>query len=248
MTPHINAKLGDFASVVLMPGDPLRAKFIAEEYLNDVKEITNIRNMLGYTGYYKNCRVSVMAHGMGMASCSIYATELYRYFGVDTIIRLGSAGGYSETIQLGDIIVGQAAFCDSNINRIRFDNTDIPLFSNFQLLRLVDDVARKKGINIHVGTIFSTDLYYFPERYNSFYDKIESYGVVGAEMEAAGLYGAAIEAGKKAIALCTISEHSKKGQSLSASERVNSFTHMITLALETALFIESQVPDNNFVG
>ncbi len=235
MTPHINANQDDFAKTVLMPGDPIRAKYIAENHLNHVKEVTNTRNMLGFTGEYKGERISIMSHGMGMASCSIYATELYRYFDVETIIRIGSASGYADDIKIGDVIVGQAAFGDSNINRIRFDNLDIPLFSDFELLKLVDNIAHREEIKIHVGSIFSTDLYYFPERYESFYSKIERYGVVGAEMEAAGLYGAAIEEGKKAITLCTISEHAKTGESLSADQRVTSFEKMTRLALETAL-------------
>lgn len=232
-TPHIAAQPGEFAETVLMPGDPLRAKFIAENFLENAQCITQVRNMFGYTGTYKGKRVSVMGSGMGVPSISIYATELYKDYGVEKIIRIGSCGAVRDDIKIRDIIVGMAASTDSNVNRQRFHNVDFAACADFSLLKSVVDTAEKLGKQVHVGNIFTADLFYTPQP--EMFATMEKYGILAVEMEAAGLYGVAAEYGKKALTVLTVSDHIKTGEQTTAAERETTFKDMMELTLESVL-------------
>jgi len=232
-TPHIEASLGDFAETVLMPGDPLRAKFIAENFLDDDKCITSVRNMLGYTGTYKGKRVSVMGSGMGIPSVSIYATELYKDYGVENIIRIGSCGAVRDDIKIRDIIIGMAASTDSNVNKQRFNNIDFAACADFSLLKKVVDTAETLKHEVHVGNIFSADLFYTPQP--EMFAVMEKYGILAVEMEAAGLYGVAAEYGKKALTVLTVSDHIKTGEQTTSDERETTFKDMMILTLESLI-------------
>ena len=232
-TPHISAGSSDFAKTVLMPGDPLRAKLIAENYLDDVKCVTQVRNMFGYTGTYKGKPVSVMASGMGIPSISIYATELYAEYGVEEIIRIGSCGSVSDGAQLGDIIVGMAASTDSGVNRTRFNNWDFASCADFGLLSNLVKTAENKQQPIQVGPIFTGDLFYMPQP--EVFTMMEKMGILAVDMETAGLYGVAAEQGKKALALFTVSDHIKTGEQTTADERESTFKDMMELTLESIL-------------
>lgn len=232
-TPHIAAQPGEFAETVLMPGDPLRAKFIAENFLENAQCITQVRNMFGYTGTYKGKRVSVMGSGMGVPSISIYATELYKDYGVEKIIRIGSCGAVRDDIKIRDIIVGMAASTDSNVNRQRFHNVDFAACADFSLLKSVVDTADKLGKQVHVGNIFTADLFYTPQP--EMFATMEKYGILAVEMEAAGLYGVAAEYGKKALTVLTVSDHIKTGEQTTAAERETTFKDMMELTLESVL-------------
>jgi purine-nucleoside phosphorylase len=232
-TPHISANPGDFAQTVLMPGDPLRAKFIAENFLTDAKCVTSVRNMFGYTGTYKGEPISVMGSGMGIPSISIYATELYKDYGVENIIRIGSCGAVRDDINIRDIIIGMAASTDSNVNRQRFNQCDFAACADFSLLHKVVNTAEKIGKDIHVGNIFTADLFYTPQP--EMFALMEKHGVLAVEMEAAGLYGVAAEYGKKALAVLTVSDHIKTGEQTTADERENTFKDMMELTLESIL-------------
>ncbi|WP_341503096.1 purine-nucleoside phosphorylase [Gallaecimonas sp. GXIMD4217] len=232
-TPHINAQPGEFADVVLMPGDPLRAQYIAETFLEDVKEITNVRNMLGYTGSYKGRRISVMGHGMGIPSVSIYAKELITEYGVKTLIRVGSCGAISTDVKLRDVIIGMGASTDSKVNRTRFKGHDFAALADFDLVRNAAEAANAKGVPVRVGNIFSADLFYSPE--TDLFDVMEKHGVLGVEMEAAGLYGVAAEFGAKAVCIVTVSDHIRTGEQTTPEERQLTFNDMIEVALESVL-------------
>ncbi|OCG44871.1 purine-nucleoside phosphorylase [Gilliamella sp. Choc5-1] len=232
-TPHINAVDNAFAKTVLMPGDPLRAKFIAETFLENAQEVTNVRSMLGFTGYYKGQKVSVMGHGMGIPSCSIYATELVKFYGVENIIRVGSCGAISPNVNLGDIIIGMGACTDSKVNRLRFKDHDFAAIADFDLTCNAVNAAKKLGVNVKVGNLFSADLFYSVEP--DMFDVMEKYNILGVEMEAAGIYGVAAEYGAKALAICTVSDHIRKNEAMSAQERQLGFKDMITVALESVL-------------
>ncbi len=232
-TPHISAQKNDFAKTVLMPGDPLRAKFIAENFLENVKEVNAVRNMFGYTGTYKGKEVSVMGSGMGVPSISIYATELFKQYDVESIIRIGSCGAVRDDIKVRDIIVGMSASTDSNVNRQRLKGADFAPCADFGLLRNVADTADKMGINIHVGNIFTADLFYTPNP--EMFGLMEKNGILAVEMEAAGLYGVAAECGKKALTVLTVSDHIKTGEETTAEERQTTFKEMMELTLESVL-------------
>ncbi|PHM61861.1 purine-nucleoside phosphorylase [Xenorhabdus ishibashii] len=232
-TPHINAEMGDFADVVLMPGDPLRAKYIAETFLEDARQVNNVRGMLGFTGTYKGRRISVMGHGMGIPSCSIYAKELITEFGVKKIIRIGSCGAVSKDVKIRDVVIGMGACTDSKVNRLRFKDHDFAAIADFDLVRHAVDAAKAKNINTRVGNIFSADLFYTPDP--QMFDVMEKYGILGVEMEAAGIYGVAAEFGAKALAICTVSDHIRTGEQTTAEERQNTFNDMIEIALESIL-------------
>ncbi len=232
-TPHIAAQAGEFAETVLMPGDPLRAKFIAENFLDDAKCITQVRNMFGYTGTYKGKCISVMGSGMGIPSMSIYATELYKDYGVEKIIRIGSCGAVRDDIKIRDIVIGMAASTDSNVNRQRMHNVDFAACADFSLLKSVVDTAEKIGKAVHVGNIFTADLFYTPQP--EMFASIEKYGILAVEMEAAGLYGVAAEYGKKALTVLTVSDHIKTGEQTTAAERETTFKDMMELTLESVL-------------
>jgi purine-nucleoside phosphorylase len=232
-TPHINAVAGAFAETILFPGDPLRAKYIAETFLEDVEQVTDVRNMLGFTGTYKGKRISVMGSGMGIPSCSIYATELIRDYGVKNLIRVGTCGAISTDVKLRDVIIGMGACTDSAVNRLRFKGQDFAAIADFGLLSAVVDSANKKGTKIRVGNIFSADLFYTPDP--QMFDVMEKMGVLGVEMEAAGLYGVAHEFGARALCVVTVSDHIRTGEKTSSDERQTTFNEMIEMTLEAAI-------------
>ena len=232
-TPHINAEPGDFADAVIMPGDPLRAKFIAENYLDEARQVNDVRNMLGFTGRYKGRPLSVLGHGMGIPSCSIYCSELVNSFGVKRLLRAGSCGAVSKKVRLRDIIIAMGACTDSKVNRVRFRGHDFAAIADYELLRTAVAQAERKGLSHHVGNVFSADLFYTPEP--EMFELMEKYRVYGVEMEAAGIYGLAAEFGAKALTICTVSDHIVSGERLSAEERQSGFKEMIELVLETAI-------------
>lgn len=232
-TPHIEAAAGDFAKTVLMPGDPLRAKFIADNFLENVKQVTRVRNMFGYTGTYKGHEVSVMGSGMGVPSISIYATELYKEYGVENIIRIGSCGAVRDDVNVRDIIIGMAASTDSYVNRKRFNDCDFAACADFDLLHNVVHTAKHLGKEVRVGNIFTADLFYTPQP--EMFTTMENLGILAVEMEAAGLYGVAAELGKKALTVLTVSDHIKTGEQTTADERENTFKDMMELTLESVL-------------
>ncbi len=232
-TPHINAQQGDFSDVVLMPGDPLRARFIAETFLSHSKEVTNVRGMLGYTGEFKGRRISIMGHGMGVPSASIYVTELFRFYNVKSIIRVGSCGAISPLVKVRDIVIGMGASTDSKVNRMRFNNHDLAAIADYELLSHAVDAAKAANIPVKVGNIFTADLFYTPDP--TMFDVMEKHGILGVEMEAAGIYGVAAELGKKALAICTVSDHIRTGEALSSELRQTSFNEMIEVALDSVI-------------
>ena len=216
-----------------MPGDPLRARYIAENFFDDPRLVTSVRAMEGYTGTWKGQPISVQGSGMGVPSIQIYATELYNEFGVESIIRIGSCGALQENINLGDVIVAVGAGTDSGVNRMRFNNWDLPAVADFGLLRSVVEAAEAAGQTPHVGTIFTSDFFYDPVEGK--FDLLEKYGVLAVEMEAAGLYGLAAELGKKALTVCTVSDQIKRNEAMSTEERQTSFNDMITMVLDATL-------------
>ncbi|MCL4146548.1 UNVERIFIED_CONTAM: hypothetical protein GTU68_047873, partial [Idotea baltica] len=203
-TPHLSANPGDFAETVLMPGDPLRAKYIADTYLSDVSLVTEVRNMLGFTGMYNGKRISVQGSGMGVPSIQIYATELIKDFGVRNIVRVGSCGAIRDEIDLGDVVIALGAGTDSLVNRRRLEGRDFPAVADYGLLRAVTDEAERKSMPTHVGSVFTSDFFYEPEGPSTF-DLLERYGFLAVEMEAAGLYGVAAEHGAAALTVATVS-------------------------------------------
>ena len=231
-TPHVGAKLGEIANTVLMPGDPLRAKFIAENFLEDVVQFNTVRNMFGYTGTYKGKRISVMGGGMGMPSIGIYSYELFNFYNVENIIRIGTAGSLSEKVHLRDVVIGLGASTNSNYAmQYNLPGTFAPIAS-YELVRDAANVAAEKNINAVVGNILSSDTFYCADKTAN--EKWISMGILAVEMEAAALYMNAAGAGKKALCLLTISDCPLTGESLSAEERQNSFTQMMEIALEIA--------------
>ncbi len=231
-TPHINAKEGDFAKTVLMPGDPLRAKFIAEHYLEDAVLVNNVRSVQGYTGYYKGKRVSVMASGMGQPSIGIYSYELYNFYGVESIIRIGSCGSFDKDLHLRDIIVAMGACTNGNYAaQYALPGTFCPI-ADFSLVKRAVELLEEKGVRYKVGNIFSSDTFYNDSSSGMEWAKM---GVLGVEMEAAALYCNAARAGKKALCICTVSDSFVyPEENASAEERQNSFTAMMEVALEMA--------------
>ena len=231
-TPHITAKLGDFADTVLMPGDPLRAKFIAENFLEDAVLVNNVRGVNGYTGYYKGKRVSVMASGMGQPSIGIYSYELFNFYDVKTVIRIGSCGSFHEDLHVRDIIVAMGACTNGNYAmQYNLPGTYAPI-ADFDLVRRAAELCEKAGVNYKVGNIFSSDMFYDESNSGMEWAKM---GVLGVEMESAALYCNAARAGKKALCICTVSDsfiHPE--ENTIAEERQNSFTKMMEIALELA--------------
>ncbi len=238
-TPHINASPADFAETVLMPGDPLRAKFIAENFLENARQINAVRNMLGFTGLYKGSPISVMGSGMGIPSIGIYSYELYNFFGVENIIRVGTAGGLCERVKIRDIVIGMGACTNSSFVKQFHLPGDFAPIASFELLEPCVRIAKEKNLSFKVGNVLSSDTFYGddealkPElRANALWAKM---GVLAVEMESAALYANAARAGKKALGIFTVSDHLLTGESTSAEERQNSFTDMMQLALETAI-------------
>ncbi|MBR6750662.1 MAG: purine-nucleoside phosphorylase [Clostridia bacterium] len=231
-TPHISAKLGDFAETVLMPGDPLRAKFIAENFLTDAVLVNNVRGINGYTGYYKGKRVSVMASGMGQPSIGIYSYELYNFYGVKNIIRVGSCGSFDKDLHVRDIIIAQGACTNGNYaSQYKLPGTFCPI-ADFGLLRKAVECAEKLGVNYKVGNILSSDTFYDDSNSGMEWAKM---GVLGVEMESAALYCNAARAGKSALCICTVSDSFiYPEENTTAEEREKSFTKMMEIALELA--------------
>ncbi len=238
-TPHINATPADFAKTVLMPGDPLRAKFIAENFLENAELVNNVRGIHGYTGTYKGVPVSVMASGMGMPSIGIYSYELFNFFGVENIIRVGSAGGMCPEVKVRDIIIAQGACTNSSFaHTFRLPGTFAPI-ADFSLLQKTVKKAEELNLSYKVGNILSSDTFYNDEQGLSADETSTALwgkmGVLGVEMEAAALYMNAARAGKSALAILTVSDHLLTGESLSSDDRQNSFTDMMKLSLEVAI-------------
>lgn len=238
-TPHISAAPGDFAPSILLPGDPLRAEHIANNFLEDVTQVNGVRNMLGFTGAYRGVPVSVMGTGMGIPSASIYATELVNEYGVERLIRVGSCGAVTEKVAIRDVILAIGACTDSEVNRIRYGGLDFAATADFWLLRAAVESAEMKGLEVKIGNIHSTDLFYNPDP--DAFDRMENMGVLAVEMEAAGLYGVAAEHGGRALTICTVSDHIRTGEVTSAEERQETFTEMVEIALETIVKDVSRV-------
>lgn len=232
MTPHNSAKIGDIAKTVLMPGDPLRAKVIAEKFLEDCTCFNTVRNMLGFTGTYNGVRVSVMGSGMGMPSIGIYSYELYQFYGVENIIRVGSAGGIAEDVKLRDVVIGMGACTDSNYaSQYRLPGAFAPIAS-YGLLESAVQAAKNLGVSYKVGNLVSSDVFYGDYKdVNADWRKM---GVLAVEMEAAALYMNAARLGKNALAIATVSDIVDGGESLGAEERQNSFEDMMKIALSVA--------------
>ena len=231
-TPHNGAKEGDFAKTVLMPGDPLRAKYIADTYLENPRLVTSVRNMLGYTGTYKGKEISVMGGGMGIPSVGIYTYELFNFYGVDNIIRIGSAGALIDKLKLKDVVIGMGACTDSNYAaQYGLPGTFAPI-ADYGLLRRAVEVAEKQGTNVVVGNVLSSDAFYNANKNAN--DLWKSMGVLAVEMEAAALYMNAAKAGKNALCILSISDHIYSGEELSAEERQVGFGKMMEIALELA--------------
>ena len=230
MSVHINAKKGQVAESVLMPGDPLRAKFIAEHYLTEVEQYNAVRNMFGYTGLYKGQRVSVQGSGMGIPSIMIYANELYTEFGVEKIIRIGSAGSIQPDVNVRDIVLAQGATTDSSIiTNIFQGQVNFAPLASFDLLDKAYHLAKERDATVHVGNILSSDRFYNAELNKQ---KLQEYGVLAIEMEAAGLYALAAQHKKQALAIVTISDHILTGEETTAEEREKTFNEMMEIALE----------------
>lgn len=226
-TPHIGAKFGEIAETVIMAGDPLRAKFMAEKYLENPVEFNHVRGMLGFTGTYRGKRISVMGHGMGMPSIGIYTYELYNFYGVKTIIRVGSAGSINMDLHVGDIAIAMGACTNSNyVNQYELPGTYAPI-ADFSLVRAAAEACERFGYNYMVGNVLSSDTFYSDNPQN---DKWMKMGVLAVEMEIAALYMNAARAGKRALGICTISDHILTGEATTAEERQTTFTHMMDVA------------------
>ena len=232
-TPHISASPGDFAEVILMPGDPLRARYISERFLENARSVTSVRNMLGFTGTFRGKRLSVMGHGMGVPSISIYATELVRTFGARVLIRVGSCGALREDVKLRDVIVAQGAGTDSRVNRMRLMDHDFPAVADFTLVRRAVEAAEQRKKPVRVGSVFTSDLFYHPQE--ALNATLARMGILAVEMEIAGLYGVAAEFGARALGMLTVSDHILTGEKLSPEDRQTTFDEMIELALDVAV-------------
>ena len=226
-TPHIGAQYGEIAETVIMAGDPLRAKLMAERFLDDAVQFNNVRGMLGFTGTYKGKRISVMGHGMGMPSIGIYTYELFNFYGVKTIVRVGSAGAIQTDLHLGDLVIAQGACTNSNYAaQYALPGTFAPI-GDFQLLRKAADACDRMGYAYKVGNVLSSDVFYNENAHN---DKWSVMGVLAVEMEIAALYMNAARSGNRALAICTVSDHILTGEVTTAEERQNTFTKMMDVA------------------
>lgn len=232
-TPHISAAPGDFAETVLLPGDPLRARHIAETWFGDAREVTAVRGMLGFTGTFKGHRLSVMGTGMGIPSASIYTTELIKDYGVRNLIRIGTCGAMQPQVKVSDLILAIGACTDSGVNRARFAGYDFAAVADYHLLRTAADAAARLGTTVHVGSVVSCDLFYHPDP--AIFSRFAAMGVLAAEMEAAGMYGVAAEHGARALAMCMVSDHLLTDEHMTSDERQTSVATMVEVALETAI-------------
>ena len=238
-TPHIEANKGDFAETVLMPGDPLRAQALAKNHLDDVRQVNSVRNMLGFTGTFKGKRVSIMGSGMGMPSISIYAHELFDYYGVKQIIRVGTCGGLLADMQLGDLVLASAASTDSAMNRQRFGDWDFAANADFDLLQRVHDKAVQTGLKIRTGNVFASDWFYHPDE--AFIEKVQNMGVLALDMESAALYALAQQHNRRALTILSVSDVIPTGERASHETRQNAFGTVIEVVLEAVLETESGV-------
>ncbi len=236
-TPHISAPDDAFAETILLPGDPLRAKWIAETFLEDAEQVTAVRNMLGFTGTYKGKAVSVMGTGMGVPSISIYGSELIDTYGVKNLIRVGSCGGLQPQLGLMDVVIGMGACTDSGVNRARFGGWDFAAIADYGLLRATVDAAEALGKTVHVGNLMTSDLFYGPTNLSleEVMAPIRRMGILAVEMEAAGLYGLAIERGASALAVCSVSDDLVTGNILSSDDRESSLSDMVTIVLDSVV-------------
>ncbi|MFF3100085.1 purine-nucleoside phosphorylase [Viridibacillus arvi] len=232
MSIHINAKQGDIADIVLLPGDPLRAKYIAETYLEDVTPYNEVRNMLGFTGTYKGKRVSVQGTGMGVPSISIYVNELMQEYGVQKLIRVGTCGAIQKDVKVRDVIIAQSASTDSKMNEIIFNGLDFAPTADFDLLLKAYNAGKEAGLNLKVGNIFTADMFYSEENQN---EKLARYGVLAVEMESAALYTLAAKYGRQALSILTVSDHIITGEVTTSEERQLTFNDMMVVALEAAI-------------
>jgi purine-nucleoside phosphorylase len=237
-TPHIEASRGEFADTVLMPGDPLRAKALADRYLEDVRLVNSVRNMLGFTGTYKGKPVSIMGSGMGMPSISIYAQELFDYYDVKQIIRVGTCGGLLADMKIGDLVMASAASTDSAMNRQRFGGWDFAASADFGLLQQVSDEAIQRGVKIRTGNVFASDWFYHPDK--TFIEKVQAMGVLALDMESAALYALAHQHGKRALTILSVSDVIPTGEQASHEERQNAFSTVIEVVLAAVLQAEAK--------
>lgn len=231
-TAHIESNLGDIASIVIMPGDPRRASYIAKNYLNDVVKVNDVRGITAYTGLYKNKRVTVFPSGMGIPSMGIYSYELFKFYNVDTIIRIGTMGSYVDSLDVGDLVLTNRSYSDSSFALVQSNYDKNYLDANIEINKIIEDTAKKNNIILKNGDIYTSDVFYADTDYEALRDK---YNVVGVEMETFGLLQEARITGKKATAIFTISNSFVNNRELSSSEREKNLDKMITLALETSL-------------
>lgn len=232
MSVHIGATKGDIAETILLPGDPLRAKFVAENYLEEPVLYNEVRGMYGYTGRYKGAPVSVQGTGMGMPSHAIYVNELFQEYGVQRAIRIGSCGSIQKDVGMRELLIAIGASTDSSMNRIRFNGLDFSATASFELVERAVATAREMGLTFHVGNILSSDSFYQPDPDS--WKLWAKYGVMAIEMEANALYTLAAYYGREALALLTVSDHIVKGEELSAEDRQTSFREMMEVALSLA--------------
>jgi len=233
MSVHIGAQPGDIAETILLPGDPLRAKYIAETYLEDVTCYNQVRGMLGFTGTYQGKRISVQGSGMGIPSISIYVNELISQYGVKNLFRVGTCGAMQNHVRVRDVILAQACCTDSSMNRHEFKGYDFSPIASFPLLKAAYDRGMSKGLKLHVGNIFSSDMFYRDDK--SVVQKMMDYGVLGVEMETTALYTLAAKFGVNALTILTVSDHLLTGEETTAAERQSTFNEMMEVALDTAI-------------
>lgn len=238
MSTHIGAQPGDIAPHVLLPGDPYRARWIAETFLDDAQQYNDVRGMLGYTGTYKGQRVSVQGSGMGQPSMAIYAHELFAEYDVQTIIRVGSCGAIAPDVKVRDLVLGVTASTDSAMNRPRFGDVTYAPNADFDLLRFAADIAEERSMPLHAGGLFSSDQFYNPN--TTIAANLAKYGVLGVEMEAAALYTLAAQFGRRAMTICTVSDHILTGEETTSQERQETFGDMVEVALESILRLEAK--------
>ena len=232
-TPHIEAARGDFAETVLMPGDPLRAQALANKHLEDVRLVNSVRNMLGFTGSFRGKPVSIMGSGMGMPSISIYAHELFDYYGVQQIIRVGTCGGLLDSMRVGDLVLASSASTDSAMNRQRFSGWDLAAHADFDLLRRVHEKAVEKNLRITTGSVFASDWFYHPDE--AFIEKMQKMGILALDMESAALYALAKQHGRRALTILSVSDVITTGEQASHETRQNAFGKVIDVVLEAVL-------------
>lgn len=237
-TPHIEAARGDFAETVLMPGDPLRAKALAENHLDNTRQVNAVRNMFGFTGTYKGMPVSIMGSGMGMPSISIYAHELFDYYGVKQIIRVGTCGGLSADMQLGDLVLASAASTDSGMNRERFGGWDFSAGADYELLSRVHERAVEADLNIRTGNVFASDWFYHPDE--AFIEKLQKMGILAIDMESAALYALAQQHGTRALTILSVSDVIPTGERASTEARQSAFGAVIEVVLDAVLDLEHE--------